>query len=331
MPWESSLLGRTRLGQYAGCMQLLDAYAEQAPWWERLCLLTYCGLGTCVAECLGVDTGEIWKRGEAVLTEMFAASELPPEKVAGLLREYVGHRLKKSPPLDFESAFSAVYNQAFYPLVQHVNFALQPSAAARMKFVEAAAEGLNQSPASVADLGCGPGYMLGRVLASRPSWHGYGLDISPHAVQYARRVASYKGVGARAEFRIADVRWLPFPDGSIDFVIASEVLEHVPTLESAIKEIARVLCPEGRAAITLPLETSSILHIHSLQSPDHLVRLCRRAGLRILDVKSRRERVGYGDDPGHLFLLAQAGCEVEPRRAVFPLPQAESLAPGRRP
>ena len=45
---------------------------------------------------------------------------------------------------------------------------------------------------------------------------------------------------------------LPFPDGTFDRVIVSEVLEHVWDDERALTEIARVLRPGGRVAATVP-------------------------------------------------------------------------------
>ena len=45
---------------------------------------------------------------------------------------------------------------------------------------------------------------------------------------------------------------LPFTDESFDRVIASEVLEHIEDDESAFTELARVLRPGGRLAVTIP-------------------------------------------------------------------------------
>ena len=45
---------------------------------------------------------------------------------------------------------------------------------------------------------------------------------------------------------------LPFDDESFDRVIASEVLEHIDDDESALAELARVLRPGGRLAVTIP-------------------------------------------------------------------------------
>ncbi len=45
---------------------------------------------------------------------------------------------------------------------------------------------------------------------------------------------------------------LPFESNSFDRVIASEVLEHVADDEAAFAELARVLIPGGRLAVTIP-------------------------------------------------------------------------------
>ncbi len=45
---------------------------------------------------------------------------------------------------------------------------------------------------------------------------------------------------------------LPFPDGAFDRVICSEVLEHIPDDEGAMRELSRVLRPGGTMAVTVP-------------------------------------------------------------------------------
>ena len=49
-----------------------------------------------------------------------------------------------------------------------------------------------------------------------------------------------------------DATRLPFADGAFDKVIASEVLEHIPDDGAAFAELARVLRPGGRLAVTVP-------------------------------------------------------------------------------
>ena len=49
-----------------------------------------------------------------------------------------------------------------------------------------------------------------------------------------------------------DVTQLPFPDGSFDRIIASEVLEHIDDDVAALAELTRVLRPGGTIAATVP-------------------------------------------------------------------------------
>ncbi len=318
MHWGTSLLQTTRLRRYPTCLQMLQAYAEIAPWWERLGLAAYCGLGTWLGEFFGVNTSAIWASGETIVSDMFAASRMTPPMVAEHVRTYVRFRLENRLPLSCEQAYLAIYNQPFYPLVQHLNFAIQPSAFARRKFVEAAAMSIDAEHAFVADLGCGPGVMLCDILSVKPGWMGFGLDISPTAIHYAERLAAHKGLNERSQFRMGNIAALPYPSESVDLVLASEVLEHVPLVERAIREIARVLRPRGKAAITLPIDSITPAHAHSFNGAENIRQLCEKACLRVLQVETRQERIGYGDDPGHVFLLA----EVCPNRRASFTPRA---------
>lgn len=51
---------------------------------------------------------------------------------------------------------------------------------------------------------------------------------------------------------IEDLQALSFPDGSVDFVAAFHVLEHVPDDQRAMRELARVLAPGGRLLLCVP-------------------------------------------------------------------------------
>ena len=54
--------------------------------------------------------------------------------------------------------------------------------------------------------------------------------------------------------RHEDAQALTFPDHSFDIVISSETLEHIPNLDKALEEIARVLRPGGEHVFTIPLK-----------------------------------------------------------------------------
>ena len=77
-----------------------------------------------------------------------------------------------------------------------------------------------------------------------------GVDLAPEAVASAQ--AAFARYGLEGEFTLGDVRQLPFPDGSFDFVYAGGVVEHFRESPVAVAEMARVLIPGGRLLFTVP-------------------------------------------------------------------------------
>ena len=51
---------------------------------------------------------------------------------------------------------------------------------------------------------------------------------------------------------IGDLMALPFDDGTFDFVMSTEVIEHTPDPKVALKELARVVKPGGTILVTTP-------------------------------------------------------------------------------
>jgi SAM-dependent methyltransferase len=306
MAWEVNLFRKTRLKAHRHCLELAEAYADCAPLWERCCLAAYVGIGPQVARWFGADTKTLWQRADAVIADLFAVSSLPAREIARLLRQYLLVYWEHEDHLPFDEARTGIYEQSFYPVVTHFTFALQPSAVARLKFIRKAVADLSQEYAEVADLGCGSGVILCDVLALKDGWRGHGLDISPAAINYARRLAEHKEIADRAEFRVGDLARLPYANQSLDLVIASEVIEHMPEPEQVIAEIARVLRPGGQLVLTMPLESHTPAHIHALSRAEDFRALCEKTSLHVRRIEPHWH-FGYGDDRKHLFALAEAG------------------------
>jgi SAM-dependent methyltransferase len=55
-----------------------------------------------------------------------------------------------------------------------------------------------------------------------------------------------------------DITSLTFPDDSLDLIISSDVLEHVPDIEAAFRESARVLRPGGAHIFTVPPRPTTV-------------------------------------------------------------------------
>jgi SAM-dependent methyltransferase len=74
------------------------------------------------------------------------------------------------------------------------------------------------------------------------------IDASPAAVEAARRRHP------ELDARVADVRALPFEDGSFDVVVSTSTLDHFQAradIDTALRELRRVLTPGGFAVVTL--------------------------------------------------------------------------------
>jgi demethylmenaquinone methyltransferase/2-methoxy-6-polyprenyl-1,4-benzoquinol methylase/phosphoethanolamine N-methyltransferase len=116
--------------------------------------------------------------------------------------------------------------------------------AIRRKTIEVAAPSPGES---VLDIGCGTGTLS--IAAWREVQSGgrvFGIDASPEMIELARRKATTKGVVA--EFQVAPVEALPFPDAHFDLVLSSFMLHHLPddVKQQGFAEILRVLKPGGR-------------------------------------------------------------------------------------
>jgi SAM-dependent methyltransferase len=76
----------------------------------------------------------------------------------------------------------------------------------------------------------------------------FGIDLSPPIALAARRNFLRDPLGVV----VADVRALPYPDGSFDGVYSMGTVEHFAETEQAIAEIHRVLTPGGIAVVGVP-------------------------------------------------------------------------------
>lgn len=108
----------------------------------------------------------------------------------------------------------------------------------------------------ILDIGCGSGrhtcaaYRLEGVRVT-------GADRNPQDLQQAReRLAFHDRLGEHGGgvwcLSAADVTCMPFTDACFDVVVCSEVLEHIPDHEAAMREILRVLKPGKHLVVSVP-------------------------------------------------------------------------------
>jgi arsenite methyltransferase len=106
----------------------------------------------------------------------------------------------------------------------------------------------------VLDLGAGAGFdvfIAGRKVG--PAGRAIGVDMTPEMLAKARQ--NLPAYGERAgynnvEFRLGEIEHLPVADNSVDVIISNCVINLSPDKPQVWKEMARVLKPGGRVAIS---------------------------------------------------------------------------------
>ena len=106
----------------------------------------------------------------------------------------------------------------------------------------------------VLDLGSGGGFDV--LIAARkvgPSGRAIGVDMTPDMVTKARAnaITFRERTGLdNVEFRLGEIEHLPVADGSVDVVISNCVINLSPEKPQVWREMARVLRPGGRVAVS---------------------------------------------------------------------------------
>ena len=95
---------------------------------------------------------------------------------------------------------------------------------------------------TVLDLGCGEGYWT-NVLAKKAE-NIFALDLSMDSVKLARN--------NDADYLVGNGSVLPFANSSFDFIWCEQVLEHIEDDKTVLKEIYRILKPNGAVCLGTP-------------------------------------------------------------------------------
>lgn len=108
--------------------------------------------------------------------------------------------------------------------------------------------GAIDSSGVILDAGCGNGDLLVE-LAARPSpARLVGVEISTGRL----RVAQQRLQGQACLMTIGADGRLPFADNTIDTIVTTEVIEHLKDPQRFLRELRRVLAPDGRLVLTSP-------------------------------------------------------------------------------
>ena len=178
----------------------------------------------------------------------------------------------------------------------------------------------------VLDVGCGAGTFtwLLAPLFKRVA----GLD--PKAARIEEAKATVKSKGIDADFRVGEAEKMPFADASFDVVVFSNSLHHIPGMDAAMAEAARVVKPGGLVYVMEPVPAGTFFEATRLVNDETDIRseawrsLHRVAGLKAQTERLYRARRGFsnieewrdgqiGHDPHRGVLFEQHKDEIARR------------------
>ena len=99
----------------------------------------------------------------------------------------------------------------------------------------------------ILDYGCGEGIILKMMHQINPASSYVGVDISKKIIQKnKKRMPQFNF------FQIEEEEKLPFQNSYFDFIISTDVIEHVYNTPMLFKELSRILKPGGKILLTVP-------------------------------------------------------------------------------
>jgi ubiquinone/menaquinone biosynthesis C-methylase UbiE len=112
---------------------------------------------------------------------------------------------------------------------------------------------------SVVEFGCGPGYIMEKIMKHFNEVNILGIEIDTYLVDYANKYLSEKGFN---RFNVLEGNILDcnLESNKFDFAIIRLVLEHLPNPIKAALEVYRVLKPGGKAVF---IDNDFEMHIRS--------------------------------------------------------------------
>jgi ubiquinone/menaquinone biosynthesis C-methylase UbiE len=145
-------------------------------------------------------------------------------------------------------------------------------------FDKLSAAGLKEGQ-EILEVGCGPGYFsIPAAEIAGDKGHVTSIDINPAAVEYLRKKIQ-RLRAKNVEAVLADASATGLPDGSFDVAFLFGVVHAFPRLDDVLREMHRVLKPNGK------------LCIQSRRSADEIVETVKAEGMFQFQKKDREVNV----------------------------------------
>ena len=185
------------------------------------------------------------------------------------------------------------------------------------------------------DVACGPGELV-LGLAARVGF-ARGVDLTQEMLHQARAFQRERNI-LNAAFDRGEAEQLPYADHTFDLVCSQCSIHHIPKPELALREMVRVMKPEGRIMVIDCLSPESDpkfeLHnrIESLRDPSHASTLRLTTFLSMFDalgLEILRQSLKRRERSFNTWML-RAGLEPNNKRRMEARKLLEDSIPGDR-
>ncbi len=152
-------------------------------------------------------------------------------------------------------------------------------------------------PATVVDLGCGPGNLTTLLAERWPEAEVLGLDSSPEMIDRAR------ALGSTVDFEVADlVAWAEDTSREVDVLVSNATLQWVPGHLGLLPRLVERVAPGGWLAFQVP---------GNFSEPSHTIRTDLAAEPRYAAYTTGIAVPSSHDPAVYLGALTDLGCEVD--------------------
>jgi 2-polyprenyl-3-methyl-5-hydroxy-6-metoxy-1,4-benzoquinol methylase len=120
----------------------------------------------------------------------------------------------------------------------------------------------------VLDIASGSGY--GSSMLAEAASQVYGVDADATAVAYAQKTYQSKNI----KFIAGNGTSIPLDDNTVDVVVSFETIEHIDDYKGFMKEVKRVLRPDGLLVLSTPndpeFSEGNHFHVHEFEHKELL-------------------------------------------------------------
>ena len=170
----------------------------------------------------------------------------------------------------------------------------------------------------VLDIACGEGY--GSAMLASVASQVIGVDIASEVVAHA----SQRYARRNLKFRCGSCEAIPLDDSSVDLVVGFETIEHIDSHDEMMREIKRVLSPDGLLIIS-SLDRRQYSDALGNRNPYHKRELDREEFDRLLRTHFSHVAIG-GQRVRGGSIVAPLDVSTKTRFVAFPSPEEGAVA-----